>query len=204
MLLMQIYNINRKNQQPGAETNVQIACHESRRSEYICRKAILCIRICPEFQIPQNQVLVTFIWTQTCHSRALWDIQGVPMERNCVHLHRLPAPQLRRTIGWVCRWISRDHYPADLTTMLDKHASDHSFISWMDWYWVTTNCVRGRTGINAAGIYAIRLLKAGCASSAVGSPRPLCDGFRVWLFHIDKNYPEIFLLMLWINHKKKA
>ncbi|MGM9793731.1 MAG: hypothetical protein ACI3Y8_06055, partial [Candidatus Cryptobacteroides sp.] len=38
-------------------------------------------------------------------------------------------------------------------------------------------------------IYALRLLKAGCASSAVGSLRPLCDGCRAWLFHIDKNTP---------------
>ena len=38
----------------------------------------------------------------------------------------------------------------------------------------------------AAGINALRLLKAGCASSADGSLRPLCDGFRAWLFHIDK------------------
>ena len=47
--------------------------------------------------------LVTFIWTETCHSKVLWGIWGVPMERNCVHLHRLPASQLRRTLGWVCR-----------------------------------------------------------------------------------------------------
>ena len=61
---------------------------------------------------------------------------------------------------------------------------------------LSNKSVLGRFGVNTAGIYAIRLLKAGCASSAVGSLRPLCDGFRVWLFHIDKNYPEIFLLML--------
>ena len=60
-----------------------------------------------------------------------------------------------------------------------------SLMSWTDIYRVT-RCVLGRSGVNAAGIYAIRLLKAGCASSAVGPLRPLCDGFRAWLFHIDK------------------
>ena len=51
---------------------------------------------------------------------------------------------------------------------------------------LSNKSARGRYGVNAAGIYVLRLLKAGCASSAVGSLRPLCDGFRVWLFHIDK------------------
>ena len=41
----------------------------------------------------------------------------------------------------------------------------------------------GRSGVTAAGIYVLRLLKAGCASSAVGSLRPLCDGCRVRPFH---------------------
>ena len=59
-----------------------------------------------------------------------------------------------------------------------------SLMSWTDIYRVT-RCVLGRSGVTAAGIYALRLLKAGCASSAVGSLRPLCDGFRVWIFHID-------------------
>ena len=56
-----------------------------------------------------------------------------------------------------------------------------SLISWTDIYRVT-RCVLGRSGVTAAGIYALRLLKAGCASSADGSLRPLCDGFQAWLF----------------------
>mgnify|MGYP003458585132 CR=1 FL=1 len=57
-----------------------------------------------------------------------------------------------------------------------------SLMSWTDIYRVT-RCVLGRSGVTAAGIYALRLLKAGCASSAVGSLRPLCDGCRVRPFH---------------------
>ena len=49
--------------------------------------------------------------------------------------------------------------------------------------------VHARSGVNAAGIYVLRLLKAGFASSAFGSLRPLCDGFRAWLFHIDEISP---------------
>ena len=79
-----------------------------------------------------------------------------------------------------------------------------SLMSWTDIYRVT-RCVLGRSGVTAAGIYALRLLKAGCASSADGSLRPLCDGFRAenfhdegpplcdgcraWFFHIDKTTP---------------
>ena len=59
-----------------------------------------------------------------------------------------------------------------------------SLMSWTDIYRVT-RCVLGRSGVTAAGIYALRLLKAGCASSAVGSLRPLCDGFQALFFHID-------------------
>ena len=58
----------------------------------------------------------------------------------------------------------------------------------MDIYRVT-RCVLGLPGVTAAGIYALRLLKAGCASSADGSLRPLCDGCRAWFFHIDKTTP---------------
>ena len=61
-------------------------------------------------------------------------------------------------------------------------------LSWMDIYRVT-RCVLGLPGVTAAGIYALRLLNAGCASSAVGSLRPLCDGCRAWFFHIDKTTP---------------
>ena len=61
-------------------------------------------------------------------------------------------------------------------------------LSWMDIYRVT-RCVLGLPGVTAAGIYALRLLKAGCASSANGSLRPLCDGCRAWFFHIDKTTP---------------
>ena len=46
---------------------------------------------------------VTFTWPANLSQKALWGIWGIPMERNCVHLHRLPALQSRRTIGWVCR-----------------------------------------------------------------------------------------------------
>ena len=80
-------------------------------------------------------VLVTFIWTETCHSKALWGIWGVPMERNCVHLHRLPAPQLCRTIGWVCRWMSRERHPATtseqskLAFTLKTHIADGQILS---------------------------------------------------------------------------
>ena len=79
-----------------------------------------------------------------------------------------------------------------------------SLMSWTDIYRVT-RCVLGRSGVTAAGIYALRLLKAGCASSANGSLRPLCDRFRAenfhdegpplcdgcraWFFHIDKTTP---------------
>ena len=63
-----------------------------------------------------------------------------------------------------------------------------SLMSWTDIYRVT-RCVLGRSGVTAAGIYALRLLKAGCASSADGSLRPLCDGCRAWFFHIDKTTP---------------
>ena len=59
-----------------------------------------------------------------------------------------------------------------------------SLMSWTDIYRVT-RCVLGRSGVTAAGIYALRLLKAGCASSAVGSLRPLCDGCRTWISLID-------------------
>ena len=59
-----------------------------------------------------------------------------------------------------------------------------SLMSWTDIYRVT-RCVLGRSGVTAAGIYALRLLKAGCASSADGSLRPLCDGFRAWISLID-------------------
>ena len=48
-------------------------------------------------------ILVTFTWPANLSQKALWGIWGIPMERNCVHLHRLPALQSRRTIGWVCR-----------------------------------------------------------------------------------------------------
>ena len=59
-----------------------------------------------------------------------------------------------------------------------------SLMSWTDIYRVT-RCVLGRSGVTAAGIYALRLLKAGCASSADGSLRPLCDGCRTWISAID-------------------
>ena len=54
----------------------------------------------------------------------------------------------------------------------------------MDIFWVT-RCVIGLFDVIAAGIYALRLLNAGCASSAVGSLRPLCDGFLAWIFNIE-------------------
>ena len=66
-----------------------------------------------------------------------------------------------------------------------------SLMSWTDIYRVT-RCVLGRSGVTAAGIYALRLLKAGCASSADGSLRPLCDGFQAWISLIDILYPAAF------------
>ena len=98
--------------------------------------------------------------------------------------------------------MSRDCHLAGIPTMRDKQ-----FVTLkphvLDGYiYRVTRCVLGRSGVTAAGIYALRLLKAGCASSANGSLRPLCDGFRAenfhdegpplcdgcraWFFHIDK------------------
>ena len=44
------------------------------------------------------------------------------MERKCVHLHRLHALQLCRTIGWVCRWMSRECHPSGIPTTRDIQA----------------------------------------------------------------------------------
>ena len=101
--------------------------------------------------------------------------------------------------------MSRDCHLAGIPTMRDKQ-----FVTLkphvLDGYiYRVTRCVLGRSGVTAAGIYALRLLKAGCASSADGSLRPLCDRFRAenfhdegpplcdgcraWFFHIDKTTP---------------
>ena len=72
-----------------------------------------------------------------------------------------------------------------------------SLISWTDIYRVT-RCVLGRSGVTAAGIYALRLLKAGCASSADGSLRPLCDGCRTGNFH-DEGPPLCDGFRTWIS-----
>ena len=63
-----------------------------------------------------GKIPVTFTWPANLSQKALWGIWGIPMERNCVHLHRLPALQSRRTIGWVCRWMSRERHPANVYT----------------------------------------------------------------------------------------
>ena len=117
------------------------------------------------------------------------------MSRDC-HLAGNPTMQINilshlRPISWTVP-------PPKTELFMPK------LLSWMDIYRVT-RCVLGLPGVTAAGIYALRLLKAGCASSADGSLRPLCDRFRAenfhdegpplcdgcraWFFHIDKTTP---------------
>ena len=119
------------------------------------------------------------------------------MERNCVHLHRLPAPQVRRTVGG-CADECHEIVIWQASPRCGINSLSHlSLISWTDIYRVT-RCVLGRSGVNAAGIYALRLLKAGCASAADGSLRPLCDGCRTGNFH-DEGPPLCDGFRTWIS-----